>query len=71
MKSNFNVKCPYCHTEHNLFEDGWNDELLDDTGTTVIECSSCEYPMEIVTDAVYTLEVEPYDEYASEFHCGN
>ena len=52
----FKVDCPYCKKENDFNEDNWNDELVDDSGDTYVDCMHCEYPMTITTRAVYTLE---------------
>ena len=57
MKSNFTVKCPYCSKENDFSDDNWNDELVDDSGSTYLDCMHCDYPLEIQTNAIYTLEV--------------
>lgn len=68
-KSNFKVKCPYCGkiTDFGENED-WDDDLIDDSDTTIIDCKHCDYPMEITTHATYVLEVEPYDENVAKTH---
>lgn len=67
-KSNFTVKCPYCGKDNDFTDDNWHDDLVDCSGTSDIDCMHCDYPMTIITHAVYTLEVEPYDEEASKEH---
>ena len=57
MNSNFTVQCPCCFLENDFIDDNWQDELVDDTDHTYIDCMHCGYPLEIVTNAVYTLEV--------------
>ena len=57
MESNFKVECPYCSKENDFSGDCWKDELVDDSDSSYIDCVHCDYPMEIQTNAIYTLEV--------------
>lgn len=57
MKSNFTVKCPYCSKENDFSDDDWRDELIDDSDVSQIDCMHCDYPLEIETNAIYTLKV--------------
>jgi len=59
MESNFKVECPYCGKVNEFLGDDWCDELIDDSDTANLECMHCDFPMEIMTDAVYTLKVTP------------
>ena len=61
MKSNFTVQCPYCSKENDFSDDNWQDELIDDSDHTYIDCMHCDYPLEIITNAVYTLEIANTD----------
>jgi hypothetical protein len=60
-KSDFKVICPFCKKENEFIDDNWHDELIDDSDTSVIPCMHCDFPMEITTNAVYTLSVDDYD----------
>lgn len=57
MGSNFTVKCPYCSKENDFSGDNFCNGLVDDSDNTYLDCMHCDYPLEIETKAVYTLEV--------------
>jgi len=57
MESNFKVKCPYCSEINDFSGDDWHDELVDDSDHSHIKCLHCDLEIEIITHAVYTLEV--------------
>lgn len=70
-KSDFTVQCPHCGNTNDFSDEYWNDELVDDSDHTYMECMYCDYPMEIITHATYRLECiesfpHPDDEYESE-----
>lgn len=56
-QSNFTVQCPYCSKENDFSGDDWRDELVDDSDLSYIDCMHCDYPLQIITNAIYTLEV--------------
>lgn len=60
-ESNFTVKCPYCGKINDFTGDNWDDKLVDDSDSTIIDCMHCDFPLEITTHATYKLEVEPYE----------
>lgn len=54
MKSDFKISCPYCGDikDYGKYEN-WNDELLDDSDSTIIRCENCNNCFEVETHAVY------------------
>ena len=58
MKNDFIIKCPYCGKDNDFNDDNWLDELIDTSDHTYTDCMYCDYPMEIITHATYTFEVE-------------
>lgn len=60
-KSNFKIECPFCKKENDFSGDDWHDELIDDSDISEIDCTHCDFPMKITTNATYILSVEAYD----------
>ena len=55
--------CPYCQYEHEVFGGNLDphhqiDELLDDSGPTIVECYECGKTLSVRSEAVWSFEVE-------------